>query len=67
MTFCPLHLGEDLVPLLIEGCRGGVDPVELFPGCQAGFVIHAGLVHRRDVAEAADPDHIEFIQIAGKN
>ena len=37
----------------------------LLPGRETGLVVHASLVHHRDIAETAAPDHIDFIEILG--
>lgn len=68
--FCaklPLHAAEDTVAPLIQGSRCRIDPLELLLCGQTGFVVYAVAAQRGDVAEAADADHIEFIEIAREN
>ena len=62
-----LHLGKNLIALFVKRSRRRVDGAQLLVRGHAALAVHALLVHRRDVAQTAHADHIEFVQIAGKD
>ena len=62
-----VHIGERRVTTCIERLNRLVDQMQLLFGGQTGFAVGMLLVHGGHVAQAADADHEELIQITGKD
>ena len=62
-----VHIGERRVTTCIEWLNRLVDQMQLLFGGQTGFAVGMLFVHGGHVAQAADADHEELIQITGKD
>ena len=61
------QLGQGGVPPGIEGHTSLEDGPQLLGGGHAALVVHMGLLEQGHVSERAHPDHIELVQVPGKN
>ena len=62
-----LQLGDDLVPLLVQGGHRLADGLELLVGGEAALAVHMVLLGQGHVGDGAHPDHEELVQVAGKD